>query len=153
MGQSVSPGRNHDFNMEETMTTQSLTKVARVLSDAWHRLSSQFTMAGPTLRGDEQTELGHVTAEMHVTPAELRALAATGPAEAELLYRRLGILGLSPSKIGPATLDTLEQRCGGCAGKAQCTHDFERNIASRWPRYCPNEDMLQDLSRKAGNGK
>jgi hypothetical protein len=95
----------------------------------------------------QQGDLTRIAADIGVSPAELRSLAATGAGSADLLPRRLASLGLDDDEIADATpglLRDMERVCSFCGSKRRCAQDLDL-IGPPWPAYCPNAGTLHEL--------
>jgi len=99
-------------------------------------------------------ELEHVAGEFGMTGRELRDLAAKGPHAADLLYERMGALGLSRpdvERIADGLMRDLEKTCSCCGDKAQCKQDLAARPADpAWKDYCPNAISLESIRRAKG---
>ncbi|HUI14940.1 MAG TPA: DUF6455 family protein [Xanthobacteraceae bacterium] len=85
-----------------------------------------------------------------MTPAELRAVARSGPGAADLLLERMAALDLDPAEvaeIGPQTFRDLQRVCSLCDSKRRCARELARDAAApQWQDYCPNAQTLMALN-------
>jgi hypothetical protein len=96
------------------------------------------------------TEVSEIARELGISDAELRTLVGRGKGSADLLQRRLRVLGLAPSSIEPGVMRDLQRCCSQCHDKALCAHEIEdKPKGATWPRYCPNEQTIQALRSDA----
>jgi hypothetical protein len=85
----------------------------------------------------------------------LEARGLIGPDDASLaprvriLYRLLGVLGISRVQLGrsdPALLRAMESTCDGCTESGRCESDHENGYArATYRSYCPNAAKLDTL--------
>jgi hypothetical protein len=95
----------------------------------------------------QEGDLTRIAADIGVSPAELRSLAATGTDSADLLPRRLASLGLDDEEIAGATpglVRDMERVCSFCGSKRRCAHDLDL-VGPPLPAYCPNAGTLREL--------
>jgi hypothetical protein len=97
-------------------------------------------------------ELEHMAGELGMTGRDLEDLAGKGPHAADLVYQRMGALGLSRSdveRIGHGLMGDLEKTCACCNEKSQCKKDLAAarpgNVA--WKDYCPNAISLESIEK------
>jgi hypothetical protein len=101
----------------------------------------------------EPAELSRIAGDAGVSVGELKALQGTGTDSADLLPRRLDLVGIDRAQLAhnePAVLRDLERVCSFCGDKAICRHDIDREQAGDgWESYCPNAATLRSLRRPA----
>jgi uncharacterized protein YjiS (DUF1127 family) len=106
------------------------------------------------LRALDPGELSRLAGELGLTAGQLQDLVAQGPGGAELLQKRLNVLGLSRAdieRIGAGVARDLERTCGCCGDKSICREDLERHPNdSKWKEYCPNAMALEGVRRTKG---
>jgi hypothetical protein len=94
-------------------------------------------------------EIERIAKDVGLTTRDLRILAAKSADAADLLYRRMAVLGLDPTELGrtePALLRDLQRLCSTCADHKRCALDLSENAAgSEWHDYCPNAMTLRML--------
>ena len=121
------------------------TAVTRLL--AWWRRTTEM-MNLP--RGD----LDRMAREMGMTSGELQDIAAKGPDAADLLYRRMAVLGLSQPDVDHVALGLmreLQRDCACCSDKGICRKDLaEHPEDPAWMDYCPNAITLDAMRRTKG---
>lgn len=96
----------------------------------------------------DQSDLRRIASDVGVDAADLRSIAAKGRDSAELLPRRLASLGIRPDEIarrGRAVLPDMERVCTYCESKRRCARDLDL-VGPPWPSYCPNADLLRELT-------
>ncbi len=117
------------------------------------------------------SEVAHLAHDLGVSTSELRTLAGRWPDSADLLRRRMDVLGLDATQIShaePEVLRDLQRVCGQCADERRCEHDLRRNEKEgtsndgtsydrTWRGYCPNVATLdalrsQERDRRWGRG-
>ena len=112
----------------------------------WYRglTRSQSTLAECGAEGLER--MAH---DIGVSSAELYKLASRGPESADLLCRRMEVLGLDHDEVARverATFQDLQRVCSMCDCKKRCARDLARDAAdSVWKDYCPNARTLTAL--------
>jgi hypothetical protein len=101
----------------------------------------------------DQDQRNEIARDTGVASGELVTLTRKGPGAADLLYRRLGALGLDKEKIAqdePAVLKDLQRLCSLCESKGRCMHDLDRDPNdAAWRAYCPNASTLTALRAEA----
>lgn len=104
----------------------------------WRRRSELDTM--------DRGELDRIAADLGMTGAELKDLAARGPHAADQLRERMrlmGITGADVERIGYGLMRELERTCAHCREKGRCDKDLAaRPGDSAWAGYCPNAVAL-----------
>lgn len=94
-------------------------------------------------------ELHDVARDTGVTTDELRALAGKWPDSADLLIRRMAVLGLDPAEVNrvePATSNDLKKLCSLCGSKRRCERDLAKHPKDLvWTEYCLNTMTLAAL--------
>jgi hypothetical protein len=116
-----------------------------VIADAWNNWRERRRELA-RLDDVGTTEVSEVAQELGLSVAELRTLVGRGKNSAELLQRRLQVLGISPNRIEPGVMRDLQRCCSQCHDKALCAHELEdRPKEASWPSYCPNEQTIQAL--------
>jgi hypothetical protein len=90
----------------------------------------------------DRQEIERIAAELGMTAADLRDLAACGPDAAELLTKWMTALGISRDDVERTALGLmrdLERTCSCCGHKKQCAADLaDRPDDPVWKDYCPN---------------
>jgi hypothetical protein len=73
---------------------------------------------------------------------------------AQLLPRRMAVLGLDPDELARDKLSTvreLVERCTACENPEQCEWDLRQDPANpAWQAYCPNAAALIALASPCG---
>ncbi len=129
--------------MKPSKRTSLLGSMFRTLGN-WHANWVRST----ELDRLEQSDLRRIASDVGVDAADLRSITAKGRDSAELLPRRLASLGIKPDEIargGPAILRDMERVCTYCGSKQRCARDLDL-IGPPWPSYCPNVDLLSELT-------
>ncbi|MPZ59193.1 MAG: hypothetical protein GEU91_22445 [Rhizobiales bacterium] len=94
-------------------------------------------------------EMQHIARDVGVTTTELRVLAGKWPESADLLTRRMAVLGLDAAEVAhsqPSVSKDLERLCSLCASKRRCESDLATNPEGQaWQQYCPNHTTLTIL--------
>jgi len=107
------------------------------------------------LLGCDSSEVGRIAGEFGMTSSDLRRLAAQGPQSADLLYRRMAVLGLSKvdvERVSVALMQDLQKACTCCDSRRDCVADLAANPdADDWKAYCPNAASLESLQRLKGH--
>ena len=120
-----------------------LHRVAEAARAIWRRNISANEVA--RLGTQETTCLAR---DLGISTSDLRVLAGQDKNAADLLVRRMMILGLDPAKLDLAVMRDLQRCCSMCRDKQLCIHELEdkpREVSS-WPKYCPNENTLAALT-------
>ena len=116
------------------------------LRDWWQRGQEIATL--------DRAELDRMAMEFGMTPRDLANLVARGPGAADLLYQRLGALGVSRGdveRVAPGLARDLERTCSCCDHKGTCRTDLEsRPDDPAWEGYCPNAIALESVKRSKG---
>lgn len=106
------------------------------------------------LAGVDAHEIERIGAELGLTVADLRDLAARGPDAADLLYRRMKALGISRGDVERTALGLmrdLERTCSCCDQKGECAGDLATHPESKeWKEYCPNAISLDGVAGMRG---
>jgi hypothetical protein len=91
--------------------------------------------------------------DLGMSVAELRKVADHGPDAADLLLRRMVVLGLDRNELAatdPSTLQDLQRVCTMCESHRRCGRDLARDPADgAWQDYCPNAATLKLLDTLA----
>ena len=99
-------------------------------------------------RGGEE-EVEHIARDIGIAASELRVLASKHSDAADLLYRRMAVLGLDPDELRrtePVVLRDLQRLCSMCERRKRCVLEFgERPASAVWQEYCPNRLTLSGL--------
>jgi hypothetical protein len=94
-------------------------------------------------------EIEHIARDIGILPRELRILATKRGDAAELLYDRMGILGLDAETLAhnePGVLRDLQHHCSMCERRKRCVLDLrDRPRDAAWQEYCPNALTLCGL--------
>jgi hypothetical protein len=129
--------------MEAAMQTP-FSAVAR-----WWRNWAAARSSAASLNSCSREDTARMAHDVGVTAAELRSLAGKWPDSADLLSRRLAVLGLDPEelrRIEPQVIPDLQRVCTLCVNTRECRHDLDRNPSDRaWREYCPNVMTLDAL--------
>lgn len=98
-------------------------------------------------RGTQEPEA--VARHVGAGGAELRALAGKWPDSADLLTRRMAVLGLDASKVAqsqPEASHVLTEHGSLGSDKRQSEHDLNSGtLDPAWRRYCPDSQPLSTL--------
>jgi hypothetical protein len=117
--------------------------------DRWWRNWRESRARVAQLSAFTSRELDDVARDAGVTTDELRALAGKWPDSADLLNRRMAVLGLDPAEVNrgqPATSNDLRRLCSLCGSKRRCERDLAKHPADPvWTEYCPNATTLTAL--------
>lgn len=94
-------------------------------------------------------EVGRLASDLGISNEELVRLSQLPTSAADLLEKRLTVLGLSAEDIEQATprlLNDLRRTCSQCASKGKCARDIEHQPHDAvWKGYCPNSDTITGL--------
>lgn len=94
-------------------------------------------------------EVQRLAGDIGVSSEELVRLSRLPTSAADLLEKRLAVLGLSPDDIeivSPKLLNDLRRTCSHCAVKGQCAKDIAHQPHDAvWKGYCPNADTITGL--------
>jgi hypothetical protein len=105
------------------------------------------TLADLSACGD--AEVARMAADIGISVAELRELAAHDRHDADLLRDRLAALHLDPERIAresPVLMRELRRVCTMCDSKGRCTNDLMHDPNDpAWRDYCPNAETLEIL--------
>jgi Family of unknown function (DUF6455) len=97
----------------------------------------------------DAAELARIGQDLGISAADLRVLATRDKKAADLLKRRLETLRIDPTSVDPAVMRDLQRCCSICDSKPLCVHELEdKPKGASWPKYCPNEQTIADLSTK-----
>jgi len=116
--------------------------VLRALSD-W--------IAGPSASGVccGELEIEQIARDLHMSPAELRAVTGRGSDAANLLLKRMAALDLDPVEVAhaaPESFRDLQRVCSLCGSKRRCERDLAQDLAApQRQSYCPNAQALMAL--------
>lgn len=104
--------------------------------------SHEFDALGPA-------EVQRLAGDIGVSSEELVRLSHMPTSAADLLEKRLAVLGLSPADIetvSPRLLNDLRRTCSHCGVKGQCARDIAHQPHDAvWKGYCPNSDTITGL--------
>jgi len=121
-------------------------RTAKFLGGIWTEWRERRA-AMAELAGCPPDEVNRMAGELGLCPGELRDLVAQGPNAADLLTKRLRVLGIDPAD--PALLEMkkdLQRSCSFCDSKRACARDLAADPqSSAWAGYCPNEAALSAL--------
>jgi hypothetical protein len=113
------------------------------LRDWWQARSELNSM--------DPSELQRVAGELGMRPRDLEDLIEQGPHAADLLYDRLGALGLSREDVESTArglMHDLERTCACCHEKGMCEKDLTGKApGADWRAYCPNAPALDALAK------
>ena len=106
------------------------------------------------LQGCDRSELERIARELGMSAADLTALAAQGPGSADLLYRRMAVLGLDNAdveRVSGALMQDLQRTCSCCDSRSTCAKELAAQPdADDWKAYCPNVVSLESLQKLKG---
>jgi hypothetical protein len=118
--------------------------------------TSRNSVGIPSSVGCGSGELEYLTRDVAPSASELRAVAAYGGDEADLLRRRMVALDLDPYELAlsePALVRHLQGRCALGESRGHCMLDLARESTDSarqdrqdWRDYCPNAATLDMLS-------
>src|SRR5262245_7127692 len=101
------------------MTAQdAVSTVLRRVSDWWRRQAELSALPN--------TEIGRIASELGSSTDTLEDLVAGGPEAANLLYARMGALGISKAEVNEAAqgvMRDLERTCACCTKEGVCAKD------------------------------
>ena len=131
------------------MSTSAEPKSASaILRGSGHALSRlrQWLRRRSELDTIDRCELERIAADLGMTGAGLRDLAARGPHAADQLRERMHLLGITGGDVeraGHGLMWDLERTCIRCNQKRTCRKDLAAlpNDPS-WEGYCPNAVTL-----------
>jgi hypothetical protein len=87
--------------------------------------------------------------DLGISAGELRVLAGHDKSAADLLVRRMQVLGFDPRDVDPAVMRDLQRCCSQCTDKGLCIHELEDGPRNpTWPQYCPNKLTLAALKEE-----
>jgi hypothetical protein len=125
-----------------------LGRVGEWLKSWWERstaLAELEACSGP--------EMERVARDAGIGVSDLRVLAGKWPSSADLVERRMAVLGLDAVEVEaeqPAVMRDLQRVCSLCDNKRVCEHDLDRSPANAaWREYCPNTGTLAVLGPQA----
>jgi hypothetical protein len=108
------------------------------LRDWWRRRSELTTM--------DRCELERIAADLGMTGADLKDLAARGPHGADQLHERMRLLGITRAdveRLARGLMWDLERTCAHCNLKRACARDLAtRPDDPSWGGHCPNAIAL-----------
>lgn len=122
-------------------TMQRITEALSRRWNAWRATRAQ----GADLAYCDGAEVGRIAQDLGLSAEELKLLASRDPGSADLLYRRLALLGMDTAKIKaalPQVLRDMQRCCSECNQKGRCVHDLEAGTGPLMPDYCPNAETL-----------
>ncbi len=94
-------------------------------------------------------EVQRLAGDIGVSSEELVRLSRLPTSAADLLEKRLAVMGLSPDDIeivSPRLLNDLRRTCSHCAVKGKCARDIaDHPHDAVWKGYCPNSDTITGL--------
>jgi hypothetical protein len=94
----------------------------------------------------DRREVEHIAADLGMTGAELRHLAARGPHAADELAERMRVMGIARADVERTAfgaMQDLERTCAYCPEKRRCRRDLARRPEDpAWAGYCPNAIAL-----------
>ena len=126
------------------MSTHTAVETLLVRVRDWWRAQNE-------LAGINRDELDRVAGDLGMTTRDLEDLVTRGPEATDLLYERMGALGISRADVGRAAggiMRDLEKTCACCNEKGVCEKDLaERPGDSVWKSYCPNAVTLESLAK------
>lgn len=100
-------------------------------------------------------ELDRVARDIGMTGKELEDIAAKGPHAADLLYKRMAVLGLSKvdaDHLAFGLMRELQRDCACCGDKDACKKDLAaRPEDPFWTDYCPNAITLDAIAKAKGH--
>ena len=96
----------------------------------------------------DAAEVARVAQDLGISTADLCALAGRDRTAADLLNRRLATLRVDPASVDPVLMRDLQRCCSSCDSKRLCLHELEdKPQAASWPKYCPNEETIAELTK------
>lgn len=118
------------------------------VTDWYHGFVDRLTRAHEFDQLSSQ-EMSRLAGDIGVSSEELVRLSQLPTSAADLLEKRLAILGVAPEDIRavtPQLLADLQRTCSHCAAKGRCTRDMESHPGDPvWKSYCPNSQTISDL--------
>ena len=119
------------------------------LAEWWRRHAAiNENLADLAALGPEETAL--MAQDIGLAPGDLREVAAHYTDAADLLEKRLQVLGLSSAELAKTAhteLRDMERLCTLCRAKGRCAHDLATDPDDPvWQRYCPNAQALTSLA-------
>ena len=130
------------------MFTEAGGKHNRFLGNLFCRFRGALARWNDMQRLDsEETEA--IARDLHLSKAELGALALQPLASLLSLDRRLSHAGLSEEALAAShgeVLRDLRRVCSQCLSKARCSRDLKHERRATPAKYCPNEQTLRALA-------
>jgi Family of unknown function (DUF6455) len=126
------------------MSGPTMQKITEALSRRWNAWRATRTQ-GADLACCDGAEVDRMAQDLGLSPEELKLLASRDPGSADLLYRRLALLGMDAETIKatlPQVMRDMQRCCSDCAQKGRCVHDLDAGTGPRMPDYCPNAETL-----------
>jgi hypothetical protein len=113
-----------------------------------HGIRERWRQQGE-LAGLNKGELDKLAADLGLATSDLNHVISRGPNAADLLHRRLAVLGITRADVertASGLARDLERACACCTHKRLCSHDLEGNPDdSGWQDYCPNAVALASV--------
>jgi hypothetical protein len=103
--------------------------------------------------GDKDVE--RMAGDIRISVGEFRELSRKGRLNADLLQRRLALLGLDQARIWrttPATFQDLQRVCSMCEQQRRCSRDLASEAGGTLEKYCPNTGTLKALAAFSTGG-
>lgn len=119
-------------------------RITGAVAAKWYDWRARREQVGELARCDAG-EIANMARDLGFTPDELKLLAGRGPGAADLLYRRLKVLGMDAETLNtkmPEVMRDMQRCCSECNVKRRCTGDLDASDDSRWRDYCPNAETV-----------
>ena len=97
----------------------------------------------------DSEEMEAIARELHLSKAELGALAFQSSGSLLSLEKRLSHAGLSADALAAShgeVLRDLRRVCSQCLSKTRCARDLKHERRATPAKYCPNEQTLRALA-------
>jgi hypothetical protein len=133
----------------EPATPQTLTLPTGPLGhfQRWWRNWRARGAARQELAGCGHDEVAHIARDVTLSPSELHTLAGRWPDSANLLGRRVAVLGLEQlTTLEPEVARDLQRVCGQCDSESWCERNLNSGERDRaWREYCSNATTFDAL--------
>ncbi len=118
-----------------------------------HGLRERWRQRGE-LAALNESELQKLASGLGLTSSDLNRLVDCVPDAADLLHKRLNVLGITRAdveRVAPGLARDLERTCACCSHKRTCAEDLiQRPDDARWREYCPNSIAITSVGSCRG---
>jgi uncharacterized protein YjiS (DUF1127 family) len=101
-----------------------------------------------------EAEFGKIAGDLGLTSSDLNRLVDRGPGAADLLYKRLDVLGITRAdaeRVASGLTRDLERTCACCDHKRACARDLAQwPDGTGWRDYCPNAIAITSVGSSRG---